>query len=126
MQAEWRSGYALELAAHLAHGDTPVDGEPLDDIPVGSVVLSLRKSLGNGYVKGRTRLFARDVRPGPTEIITPSYGVVDLGTGYRFSDRFEIIFRARNLLDTAHPINPDVRSVIAPGINAVAVFVARF
>ncbi len=126
MQAEWRSGYALELAAQLSRGETHVDGEPLDDIPVESVILSLRKSFGRGYVRGRARLFARDERAGPTEKVTPGYGVVDLGTGFRFSDRFEIRFRVRNLFDAAYPISPDGRSVLAPGINGVAVFVAEF
>ncbi len=71
-------------------------------------------------------VFARDERPGPTEIVTPSYATVDLGAGWRLSESVELRATVRNLFDSAYPASPDRRAVLAPGINAVITVVGEF
>ena len=71
-------------------------------------------------------VFARDERPGPTEIVTPSFTTVDFGAGWRLSPNVELRGTVRNLFDTTYPVSPDNRAVLAPGINAVIAIVGEF
>ena len=108
-------------------GHTRDDEEPTDDIPSVNVKFDLRRRLadGRGYAQLGVAVFARDERPGPTEIVTPSYATVDLGAGWRLSESVELRATVRNLFDSAYPASPDRRAVLAPGINAVIAVVGR-
>ncbi len=81
---------------------------------------------GRGYAQVRVAVFARDERPGPTEIATPSFTTVDLGAGWRLSRNVELRGTVRNLFDTIYPVSPDNYAVLAPGINAVIAIVGEF
>jgi len=58
--------------------------------------------------------YARDERPGPTEVVVPGYAVLDAGAGRRLSGGLELRVYARNILDHAYPATPDPKSVPAP------------
>ena len=102
--------------------------EPTDDISGVNVKFDLRRRLadGRGYAQLGVAVFARDERPGPTEIVTPSYATVDLGAGWRLSKSVELRATVRNLFDSAYPASPDRRAVLEPGINAVIAVVGEF
>ena len=129
VQAEFLDGrYNLEVATHWSHGNTRDDAAPIDDIPGVNVKFDLRRNLANsrGYAQVRVAVFARDERPGPTEMVTPSFTTVDLGAGWRLSPNVELRGTVKNLFDTTYPVSPDMRAVLAPGINAVIAVVGEF
>ena len=129
LQAELLNGrYNLEVATHWARGNTRDDDAAIDDIPGVNVKFELRRNLAasRGYAQVRVAVFARDERPGPTEIVTPSFTTVDFGAGWRLSPNVELRGTVRNLFDTTYPVSPDNRAVLAPGINAVIAIVGEF
>lgn len=127
LQTEIASRYSLEVSAQIARGNTRDDEVPLDDIPGANVKLQLRRELGeHGYADVRVAWFAEDERPGPTEIVRPSYTTLDVSAGWRLSPRVSLRGLVRNLFDTAYPVSPDARAVLAPGVNAVVSVVAEF
>ena len=58
---------------------------------------------------------ARDDRPGPSELVVPSYAVVDAGVGYNLSEALQLQLTGRNLLDRTYPGSADEDAVLAPG-----------
>ena len=74
----------------------------------------------------RLAYFVEDDLPGPTETVTPTYGTADFSAGWRLSSKVELRGVVRNIFDTAYPISPDARAVLAPGINAVVTIVVEF
>ena len=126
-QSELGSNYNVEASAQIARGNTHNDDAPLDDIPGANVKAQLRRNFGErGYAQVRVAYFVEDDRPGPTEIVTPNYGTVDFSAGWRLSSKVELRGLVRNIFDTAFPISPDARAVLAPGVTAVVTVVAEF
>ena len=129
LQAEFLDGrYNLEVATHWSRGNTRDDDAPIDDIPGVNLKFDLRRNLADsrGYAHMRVAVYVRDERPGPTEMVTPSFTTVDLGAGWRLSPNVELRGTVRNLFDTTYPVSPDIRAVFAPGINAVIAIVGEF
>ena len=120
-------GVTLELAGQLTRGRALDDDADLDTIPTTSISAQLRKQLSTrGFAHVRLAAFARDTRPGPTEIETPGYAVVDAGGGWRLSPRLELRLFGRNLLDKDYFVSPDRRTVLAPGASVLATVLATF
>ncbi len=110
---------SVQLGAQAARGEAAEGAQPLDDVPVKSASLVLRRNLlQKGYVQVRAAAFSRDERPGPTEIVLPGYGVLDAGCGWQFESRMELRVRVRNVLDKGFPVSPDRRAVASPGRSA--------
>ncbi len=78
------------------------------------------------WLRLRGLLYARDDSPGPTEIVTPGYGVVDVSAGYRFLSALEARLLVGNLFDKEYPGTPDELAVPAPGRNVTFVLAGRF
>jgi len=115
----------IEIGAQLARGEAE-DGSPLADIPAANLTLQLRRAvLGRGYLEARAALFARDEDAGPTEMVTPGYGLVDVGTGWSVTPDLEIRLLLRNLLDARYPASVDGNAVTAPGRSALLAVTAR-
>jgi outer membrane receptor protein involved in Fe transport len=120
-------GLTLELGGQLARGLALDEGEPLDDVPVQNLTLTVKKALRErGYLQIRGALFARDSRPGPTEKVTPGYGIIDLAGGWRLNSIAELRVSVRNLLDKDYPASPDERAVLAPGIAGLLTVLLSF
>ncbi|NJN64741.1 MAG: TonB-dependent receptor [Acidobacteria bacterium] len=127
MQAPLGRDFAVEIAAQTARGTSRDDDADLDDMPADSVSLTLRREFGaRGYANARLAWFADDDRPGPTEIETKGYSIVDLGAGWRVSDALEFRAHVRNLLDREYVSSPDARNVLAPGRSAMVTLVTGF
>ncbi len=127
VQADFGLGYSLEVMGQFSRGDSPDDDVPLDDIPPPTFGIVLRKTLsdrGTTYV--RAAAFAKDDRPGPSEVEMPGYVEVDAGASWRFSRYFELRGAARNLLNQAYHSSPDSRWVYAPGRSASVSVVVAF
>lgn len=126
IEADLGAGVTIEVGAQTARGETE-DGSDLDDIPVESLTLQAWKRLGEaGYLQARAALYDRDDRPGPTEIVTPDYGVLDIGGGWNPRPNFELRLLVRNVLDEEYPYSPDRRTVPAPGRSAILSVIATF
>lgn len=130
-RADLGGAFSIEFAAHTARGRAldPLPGESgdLDDAPQDAVMLLLRREMGaRGWAQARAALYGGDDRPGPTEIATPGYAVVDLSGGVRIGRRLEVRGLIRNALDEEYPASPDARFVPAPGRSASVTLVARF
>jgi outer membrane receptor protein involved in Fe transport len=116
--AELPGGFSLGLAAQYERGVTVDDDLPLDDVPPPSIVLQARKGFRGAFAQMRVGAYMRDDDPGPTEIETPGYAIVDLGGGWYATPWLELQVYVRNLLDQPYLSSPDPRAVPAPGISA--------
>jgi hemoglobin/transferrin/lactoferrin receptor protein len=126
-QADLGHGLTLELSGQVSRGTALDDGTPLDDVAPESVSLQIRKQLGTkAFAQLRLAPYARDNRPGPTERILPGYTMVDASGGYKLSERLELRFAARNLLDQRYLLSPDSRAVLAPGISGLVTMLVEF
>ena len=127
VRSELGTNFNVEVSAQIARGNTGIEDASLDDIPGANVKAQLRRDFGErGYAQVRVAYFVEDDLPGPTEIVTPQYGTVDFSAGWRLSSKVELRGLVRNIFDTAYPISPDARAVLAPGVNAVVTVVAEF
>ena len=125
--AKLGGGATLEVAAQTARGRALDDNAFLDDASPDTLSLVARKEFGErGWVQARVARFARDNRPGPTEIAVPGYTVVDLGGGFKFRPSIEARAMARNILDQEYPSSPDARFVLAPGRSISLTAIVRF
>jgi outer membrane receptor protein involved in Fe transport len=118
-QGELGHGFAIELAGQVTSGEALDDGAPLDDIGPPNIWVQARKDLGRGFVQLRAAFYASDQDPGPTEVPTPSYQLLDASTGWKFGERTELRFLARNLLDEKYSLSSDRRAPLAPGISGL-------
>jgi outer membrane receptor protein involved in Fe transport len=88
--------------------------------------VQVRKNLGlRAFVQARAAFYAEDDEPGPTEIETPGYGLLDISAGYELDERLELRFLGRNLFDASYPVSPDARAVLAPGISGLVSLLVR-
>jgi outer membrane receptor protein involved in Fe transport len=127
MQSDFGRGITLEVAAQRARGVALDDAAALDDISADTISAQLRKQFGTrAFVQMRAAVFADDNRPGPSEVATPGYRMVDASGGYTVSRSLELRLLARNLLDASYYLSPDPRWVWAPGISAQLTALVKF
>jgi outer membrane receptor protein involved in Fe transport len=120
-------GLSVQVFATAIRGTTTEDRAPVADIPPLSIGLSIdAQPTSRLWLRLRGLLFARDDRPGPTEIVTPGYGVVDASAGYRFHPALEARLLIGNLFDKDYPGTPDELAVPAPGRNVTVVLAGSF
>jgi outer membrane receptor protein involved in Fe transport len=125
-QVELGFGFTGELAAQIARGELLDNGTFLDDAPQDNASVQLRKAISRGFVQIRVARYGRDERPGPTEIATPAYTLVDLSGGVPLTEHLDLRGIVRNALDATYYASPDTRFVLAPGVNASITAVVRF
>jgi iron complex outermembrane receptor protein len=126
LQTDLPRAVHLELAFQAQSGLALDDDAPLDDVSPVMFFVQVRKDLATrAFVQARVALYAEDDEPGPTEIETPGYGVLDVSAGYQFDDRLELRFLGRNLFDVSYPVSPDARAVLAPGISGLVSLLVR-
>lgn len=125
-QVELGWGFSGELAAQIARGVLLDDDTFLDDAPADNVSVLLRRAISRGFGQVRVARYARDDRPGPTEVVMPGHTLVDLSGGLPLGANLDLRGLVRNLLDETYYASPDTRFVLAPGISASLTIVARF
>jgi iron complex outermembrane receptor protein len=118
LEASFFLGNGPEVLAggHYLRGEVVEDDSPTDGVPPPGVFAVLRGNPGTRWwwmVRGAA--FARDDRPGPTEMEIPGYGVLDAGAGFSVSDWLEVSVLGRNLLDNTYFASSDEDAVLAPG-----------
>lgn len=121
LEAATRIRPQIELlaGAAIARGEDKASGDPLDDIEAPSLNASIRWASRRASAFATGNLYARDDRPGPVEVERPGYADLDLGAGWRFSDRFEVRLVIRNALDRHRYGSPDEAAAFAPGRTIV-------
>jgi len=126
LQTELPREINVEVAFQKQSGLALDDDTALDDISPVTFFVQVRKDLGaRAFVQARAAFFAADEDPGPTEIETPGYGLLDLSAGYELDERLELRFLGRNLFDVSYPVSPDARAVLAPGISGLISILVR-
>lgn len=109
-------GYSIDVAAQIARGRPLDDAGYLDDVSPASLSVLARKAFSDRlYTQARLARYARDDRPGPSEVPAPGVTLVDASAGWRVSRALELRGQARNLLNEAYYASPDPRFVLAPG-----------
>ncbi len=127
IQAQLGWHVSLESTATLTRGIALDDDAALDDMPPATFTLGLRRPVTTkGFVQLRGSFYDDDDRPGPTEIRTPGYTIVDALAGVTLAKWVDLNFNARNLFDFTYAASPDPRGVAAPGISAVLTANLRF
>ena len=111
---------SVELGGQITKGEALDDGAPLDNIGPPSIWVQTRKVLGRGFVQMRVAFHDDDQDPGPTEVPTPSFTLLDAAAGWKITPRAELSFMARNLLNSSYSLSTDRRSPLAPGISGLA------
>lgn len=132
-------GVEFEAAADLGHGTTvtaavqrsrgvlPDTGVAIDDIGADSIAAQVQQQFTPRVnVSLRAMAFARDTRPGPSEITAPGYLRLDASANVRLSKHLELQGAVRNLLDQEYFASPDPRTVLAPGASASLTAVVAF
>jgi outer membrane receptor protein involved in Fe transport len=113
--------------ATAIRGTTKEDRAPVADIPPLRVGLSVDyQPTSRLWLRLQGLLYVKDDRPGPTEIVTPGYGVMDFAAGYRFLSALEVRVLIGNVFDKEYPGTPDELSVPAPGRNVTFVLAGTF
>ena len=126
-QSQVAANLNIDLNASISQGRSIDNGESLADIPAPNIKIEINKEFSETlYGDVRLAVFAKDERPGPTEVETPSYTLIDLGAGWYIRETFQLRGTIRNLLNKIYPTSPDRRAVLAPGINMVISLVATF
>jgi outer membrane receptor protein involved in Fe transport len=109
-------GYSVELGTQVARGRALDDNANLDDIsPVSFSALGRKQFTEGIYAQARLAVYAKDDRPGPSEIAAPGATLLDAGAGWRLRRGLELRGQARNLLNETYYASPDPRFVLAPG-----------
>jgi outer membrane receptor protein involved in Fe transport len=118
-RSELGQGISLELSTSIARGRALDDNANLDDIAPNSFSAVARKSFRDRFdVHGRLAVYAKDERPGPSEIAAPGATLFDVGGGWRVNRLLQLRVLARNLLNDTFYASPDPRFVLAPGRSA--------
>ena len=118
--------FTLEVSGQVQSGRVVDDDSALDDIAPGILTVQLRRELGRrGFAQVRSAFYVEDDQPGPTEIGTPGYWLLDAAGGWKLAESLELRFLARNLLDRRYPVSPDARAVLAPGISGLVSLMVR-
>lgn len=126
-RADLGHGASIEVVAQTSRARALDDQAFLDDASPDMASLVARKEFGASvWAQMRLARYADDDRPGPTEIAMPGHTALDLGAGWRVSQRFEARVMARNLTDAAYYASPDARFVLAPGRSITGAVTARF
>jgi outer membrane cobalamin receptor len=126
-QADLGAGFTLQTAAQVARGRLLDDATWLDDVSPGMVSLQVRKTLPRRtFVQVRAAKFAKDARPGPSEVAMPGYFLLDAGGGIALGSRLDLRALVRNALDETYLVSPDSRAVQAPGVSASLTAIVRF
>ncbi|MEW5981195.1 MAG: TonB-dependent receptor [Acidobacteriota bacterium] len=127
VQAVLGAKVTLEATGTVTRGRALDNEAALDDIPPPTFTLTVRRPIGTRtFAQVRGAFYAKDVRPGPTEIRMPGYTLIDAAGGVTVTRWFDVNLTVRNLLDRAYPVSPDSRAVQAPGVSAVLTATARF
>jgi outer membrane receptor protein involved in Fe transport len=118
-RSELGRGFSLELSTNIARGRALDDNANLDDMAPNSFSALARKSFRDRFdVHGRFAVYAKDERPGPSEIAAPASTLLDAGAGWKVNRMLEVRALARNLLNDTYYASPDPRFVLAPGRSA--------
>jgi len=127
LQTTLGNDFRVDFTTQISRGVTVGSAQYLDDIPTRDFKIVVRRELSErGYAILRFANFGMDAKPGPTEIVVPGYTTLDMGAGWKMSEKIELRGTIRNLLDQAYLITPDRRAVFAPGISGVFTVVAEF
>ncbi|NQW05682.1 MAG: TonB-dependent receptor [Acidobacteria bacterium] len=130
VQIDLGRGLSAKLSGQVARGRALEDGEDalwLDDVAPRSLAMVIRKQvLTKASVHLRVAAFGADNRPGPSEIPTPGYTVIDVGSGWWVTPHVELRASGRNLLNQAYYASPDSRWVFAPGRSGSVTAVVQF
>ncbi len=113
-QVELSSDWKLQAGAAWTRSRGG-DGAAIDDAPAPNGFAGVSWSHGRLYAWGRATLFLAKDDPGPTEVARPGYELVDLGGGYRMSERFEVRLSVRSATDPRYFGSPDESADRSPG-----------
>ena len=105
----------LQIGGTIARGEDRDTGESLDDIAAPNMNLSLRWTGSRWSAWGAAAWWAADGRPGPVETSREAGTSLDLGAGWRISDRVELMTIVRNAADSSYFDSADAASALAPG-----------
>ena len=126
-RADLGHGYAIELGTQIARGRALDDDVALDDIsPVTFSVMGRKQFTDGIYAVARMGIYAKDDRPGPSEVAAPGATLIDAGAGWRVMRSVELRGYVRNLLNETYYASPDPRFVYAPGRSASLTVAAQF
>lgn len=128
VEAESPLGESLRVraAASWARGRVADDGSPAADVPPAALVASLEQDLARLWWRVRGRLQLRKDDPGPVEVVTPGWAVLDAAAGWRANRGFEFRFGVDNVLDKRYPATADPTAVAAAGRAASLTLAASF
>jgi len=126
-QASIAHGLVLDLSTQVSRGRDVGTGAPLDDVAPRSFAVVVRHAAGprlSSYV--RVAAIGRHDAAGPSEVATPGYVPLDVGTTWHWSSNVEVRGLVRNALDQRAYANAGPRWVFAPGRNGSLTLLLRF
>ena len=121
-----RAAYADIKARSFVQGGSTLTQQLAKNLflkPERTLKRKLEEAMLAVYLEAR---YSKDDRPGPTEIATPGYTILDAGLGSKIGKHLEARVSGRNLTDAEYYASPDARFVLAPGRSASLSLTARF
>jgi outer membrane receptor protein involved in Fe transport len=124
---DWGKSLAARVTAAWLSGEILDDGSTPDSIPAPSIGVAVYGQPNERWWwRGSYSYFFRDDDPGPTEVDTPSHGLLDASTGVEVRDALQVRLILNNILDEDYPASAEVDTVPAPGRTAILVLGGTF
>jgi outer membrane receptor protein involved in Fe transport len=124
-RADVGGGLEIDLTAQTSRGRDVSDESPLNDVEPSSLAVMGRyawRERVHSYV--RVAGVAAHDEPGPGEVRTPGYTLVDAGASVTLSSRLQLRATLRNALNQRYFSSAGPRWVLAPGRQVAVTVVA--
>lgn len=107
------------LNFHHMKGKEKNTDTSLNYIPTSRLALWAKFSPGKLWIEPKITLSAAKKEPGPLEIETEGYSLLEIILGYKFNQDLTLLVIVQNLLNQEYRANADEEGVIAPGRGVV-------
>ncbi len=111
--------FESSLRFHYLEGRDTTDDSPLNYIPVARLVLGMKYAPDSFWIEPSLTFSAPKKDPGPLEIETGGYTLLNTVVGYRFTPGLTFLIIGRNLLHQTYRVSADQDGVNAPGRSLI-------
>lgn len=111
--------FEIFLNFHHIRGREKETDKALNYIPTSRLVFWAKFSPGKFWVEPKITLSAAKTDPGPLEIETEGYTLLEAILGYRFNKNLTLLLIAQNILNERYLASADEQGVDAPGRGVV-------
>ena len=109
------SDVELFINFHHMDGEDKDTGAALNYIPPSRLTLWGKYSPGKFWIEPRITFSSAVTEPGPLEVETDGYSLLDTIFGFKVNDNLTLVAIAQNIFDATYRASADEAGVDAPG-----------